>query len=69
MIVAVAVAADCGINTDMAARFGRASGFLLCDTETGRHSFLPNDQNLNAPQGAGIQAARHVVESGAEAVV
>jgi predicted Fe-Mo cluster-binding NifX family protein len=50
-------------------RFGRAQHFLLCDTE--RETCVPVDnlQNRQAAQGAGIQAAQTVVESGAECVV
>ena len=50
-------------------RFGRAKWFILFDTETSEHSALDNEQNLNAMQGAGIQAARNVQETGAEAVL
>ena len=50
-------------------RFGRARYFLLCDTETGQFTAHDNVQNLNAPQGAGIQAAQAIVKIGAEAVL
>ncbi|MEN6497979.1 MAG: NifB/NifX family molybdenum-iron cluster-binding protein [Thermoguttaceae bacterium] len=50
-------------------RFGRARYFLLIDTETGNFTVHDNLQNLNAPQGAGIQAAQTVVQLGAEAVL
>ena len=50
-------------------RFGRARYFLLIDTETGQFTAHDNMQNLNAPQGAGIQAAQMVVQLGAEAVL
>lgn len=50
-------------------RFGRAKNFLVYDTETGSYSHLPNTQNLQAAQGAGIQAGRSVADSGAEAVL
>lgn len=50
-------------------RFGRARYFLLFDTETGQFTVHDNVQNLNAPQGAGIQAAQAVVEIGAEALL
>ena len=50
-------------------RFGRAKWFILFDTESGEHFALDNEQNLNAMQGAGIQAARNVQETGAEAVL
>jgi len=50
-------------------RFGRARYFLLFDTDTGQSTAHDNVQNLNAPQGAGIQAAQTVVQLGAEAVL
>ena len=50
-------------------RFGRAKAFILYDNDTGDWSLLDNAQNLNAAQGAGIQAATTVVHAGAEAVL
>ena len=50
-------------------RFGRAPGFLIVDTETGTTDYEPNEQNLNAAQGAGIQAAQNVASTGAKAIV
>lgn len=50
-------------------RFGRARYFLLVDTETNQVTAHDNVQNLNAPQGAGIQAAQTVARLGAEAVL
>lgn len=50
-------------------RFGRAAFFLVVDTDTEAFTAHDNVQNLNAVQGAGIQAARHVVELGAGAVL
>lgn len=50
-------------------RFGRARFFVLVDTESGEHAAHDNAQNLNAPQGAGIQAAQAVARLGAEAVL
>lgn len=50
-------------------RFGRARYFLLIDTDTGQFTAHDNVQNLNAAQGAGIQAAQAVVQLGAEAVL
>ena len=38
-------------------RFGRAAMFLFVDTDTGAFEAVDNMQNLNAEQGAGIQAA------------
>lgn len=50
-------------------RFGRAAGFIIYDMETGEHSYVDNTKNLNAAQGAGIQAAQCVVEGKVGAVV
>ncbi len=50
-------------------RFGRARYFVLYDTETEEWSSHDNQQNLNAAQGAGIQAGQKVAEIGAEAVI
>jgi predicted Fe-Mo cluster-binding NifX family protein len=50
-------------------RFGRAAGFLMVDTESGETSYAGNEQNLNAAQGAGIQAAQNVAATGVAAVI
>lgn len=50
-------------------RFGRARQFVVMDTESERFEALDNEQNLNAAQGAGIQAAQSVVSKSVEAVV
>ena len=50
-------------------RFGRARYFIVMDTETGTHEVVNNEQNLNAAQGAGIQAGKNVVDTGAAAVI
>lgn len=39
-------------------RFGRAKYFMVVDTETGEFTAADNSQNLNAVQGAGIQAGK-----------
>jgi predicted Fe-Mo cluster-binding NifX family protein len=60
-----------GTNLDSAVdpRFGRARHFLLVDTETMQTTAHDNAQNLNAPQGAGIQAAQAVSNLGAGAII
>lgn len=50
-------------------RFGRARNFLVYDTETDTYAPVSNTQNLQAPQGAGIQAGRTVTGAGSEAVL
>ena len=61
------------LGTDMAGevdpRFGRGKCFVVVDTETLEFSVHDNAQNLNAVQGAGIQAAQNVVSLGVDAVI
>jgi len=57
------------LEDDVDPRFGRAACFILYDTDTDEFSAMDNKQNLQAAQGAGIQAAQKVAESGARAVI
>ncbi len=50
-------------------RFGRTRFFILYDVDTGAWTAHDNKQNLQAAQGAGIQAAQQAVKLGAEAVI
>lgn len=50
-------------------RFGRATGFLVYDTDTNVFESFSNAQNLNAVQGAGIQAAQNLASLGVAALV
>jgi len=43
-------------------RFGRAQCFIIYDTEADSFEVVDNKQNLQAAQGAGVQAAQKVVE-------
>lgn len=45
-------------------RFGRARSFVVYDDTTDVWQALDNVQNMQAAQGAGIQAAAHVVNAG-----
>jgi predicted Fe-Mo cluster-binding NifX family protein len=69
-IMKIAVTTD-GDSLDAAldTRFGRASRFLIVDTEKKSFSVVDNIQNLNAAQGAGIQSALMVLSTGATAVI
>lgn len=58
-----------GLDGALDPRFGRAAGFVLVDTETEALDFADNQQNLQAAQGAGIQAAQNVAATGAKAVI
>lgn len=50
-------------------RFGRAPYFLMVDTKTMEWEVLTNGQNLQAAQGAGIQAAALVARQRPAAVL
>ena len=50
-------------------RFGRARKIVFYDMETKEHSVVDNSMNLNAAQGAGIQAAQSVVRTGAKTII
>lgn len=50
-------------------RFGRAAGFVVYNTEDNSFVVADNSQNLNAAQGAGIQAAQNVAGTGANVVI
>lgn len=50
-------------------RFGRAMKFLIYNTDDGTYDVIDNQQNLNAAQGAGIQAAEQIARTGAQCVV
>ncbi|MFA5182358.1 MAG: NifB/NifX family molybdenum-iron cluster-binding protein [Syntrophales bacterium] len=50
-------------------RFGRAVCFVIVDGETKEWQAVENQQNRQATQGAGIQAARTIIDAGAEVLV
>jgi len=57
------------LNATIDSRFGRAPMFLVYDLASNTFEIVDNQQNLNAAQGAGIQAAENVSRLGAEAVI
>ncbi len=57
------------LDSPLDSRFGRAPAFLLYDTERELFRLIRNEQNLNAAQGAGIQAAQTVARAGAGCLV
>jgi len=57
------------LNSPVDSRFGRARNFIVVDTETDDFSVHDNTRNVNAAQGAGIQAGKTVVDLGAVAVI
>lgn len=57
------------MSSELDPRFGRASCFIVVDTESGENRVSDNSQNLNSAQGAGVQAAQAVANLGVEAVM
>ena len=57
------------LSSQVDPRFGRAKYFIVVDINSGEFTTHDNSQNLNASQGAGIQAGQNVINLGAEAVV
>lgn len=57
------------LDSPIDGRFGRARYFMIVDTEDGSVEAVSNEQNLQAPSGAGVQAAQNVADSGAKALV
>ncbi|MCP4574583.1 MAG: dinitrogenase iron-molybdenum cofactor biosynthesis protein [bacterium] len=57
------------LESDVDPRFGRTQCFIVIDTDKGTHRVVDNAQNLQAAQGAGIQAAQTMVDQSVEAVL
>ena len=49
--------------------FGRAQNFIIYDLQAQTFESISNAQNLDAAQGAGIQAAQTIAKSGALALI
>jgi predicted Fe-Mo cluster-binding NifX family protein len=50
-------------------RVGRASQFLLVETETMKYVVIGNTQSLELAQGAGIQAAQNILRHHPDAIL
>ncbi|MFZ0726686.1 MAG: NifB/NifX family molybdenum-iron cluster-binding protein [Desulfobacterales bacterium] len=57
------------LEASLDARFGRAAYFVIVDPDTLAFEAVENRQNLNLPQGAGIQAAKTVLQHKADALI
>jgi len=60
MLVAVSSQGE-NLDDEVDPRFGRASRFLLVDSDTLSFRVIENKQSLDLPQGAGIQAAQNII--------
>lgn len=68
MKIAITTSGD-SLESSLDVRFGRAQKFLIYDTDNGTFDVIDNRQNLNAAQGAGIQAAETIVRAGAGGLI
>jgi len=68
LIIAVTAAGET-IDSGIDPRFGRAAGFIIFDTSDGSFTYMGNRVMMESVQGAGIQTARNVIDSGAEKVI
>lgn len=57
------------LEAPLDSRFGRAPKILVYDLDARTFEVIDNTQNLNAPQGAGIQAAQNVAGAGAKHLI
>jgi predicted Fe-Mo cluster-binding NifX family protein len=57
------------MSSELDQRFGRAAYFVFVDPETMEFEAVENAQNLDLPQGAGIQAGKTIVENKAEVLI
>lgn len=57
------------LTSDVDPRFGRAAYFIIVDSATLEFEVIENTQNLNLPQGAGIQAGKTILNSKAEVLI
>ncbi|RJP73978.1 MAG: dinitrogenase iron-molybdenum cofactor biosynthesis protein [Candidatus Zixiibacteriota bacterium] len=62
-------AAGATLDAPLDPRFGRAVNFILYDLDSGKFEVIDNLQNLEAAQGAGIQAAETVARAGADGLI
>ncbi|HPN45381.1 MAG TPA: NifB/NifX family molybdenum-iron cluster-binding protein [bacterium] len=50
-------------------QFGRAAFFAIYDPDSRTVEYISNSQVVNTPSGAGVQAARHIIDAGAAALL
>ncbi|MFA4943425.1 MAG: NifB/NifX family molybdenum-iron cluster-binding protein [Lentisphaeria bacterium] len=68
MKIAITTSGD-SLAAPLDSRFGRAPRFLLLELADGSFTLVDNRQNLDAAQGAGIQAAQNLAATGARALI
>ena len=57
------------LKSEMDPRFGRAAYFIIADTDSMEYKTVENTENMNLPQGAGIQAGKSIIDNGAQVLI
>ena len=57
------------LDSNLDSRFGRAAFFIIVDPDSRVFEVVKNSQNLNLPQGAGIQAGKTIVDHNVDAII
>jgi predicted Fe-Mo cluster-binding NifX family protein len=57
------------LDSNLDPRFGRAAYFIIVDPKNKAFEVVENSQNLNLPQGAGIQAGKTVIDHHIDALI
>jgi predicted Fe-Mo cluster-binding NifX family protein len=57
------------LDSGLDLRFGRSAYFIIVEPETMAFQVVENSQNLNLPQGAGIQAGKTIVDNQVDVLV
>ncbi|MBU4186401.1 MAG: NifB/NifX family molybdenum-iron cluster-binding protein, partial [Proteobacteria bacterium] len=57
------------LESNVDPRFGRAAYFIIVNPETMDYKVVENIQNINLPQGAGIQAGQTIAENNVDILI
>ena len=57
------------LDSEVDPRFGRSTGFILFNTETGNASYLDNSAQRELAQGTGIKTAQMIAEAGTDVLI
>jgi len=57
------------LESSLDERFGRAPHFIIYDLDENTYHSIDNSQNLNSAQGAGIQSAQNLANTGVQALI
>lgn len=57
------------LESQVDGRFGRTASFIVYNTDDETFIVADNSMNLNAAQGAGVQAAQNIASTGADVVI